>query len=263
VKSFSPPNLLRHSLIGAVGLGIALLGIPQSATAVAPFSPFEPVCVTAELEKPYSEIEYQGVIYPLVALRGGHRGTKSDVSATTPSPGEVVAACQTNPPVQDPITGTWTVPVTNNFINFSTDTSPFGKLNIGAIPGTANGYLEFVNNPSSLEDLDFPVNSIFTFRIKLELPDLGVTLFSAEEVKIVAENLTSWAPLTGTVYHQSEFIDLIAEENGPTIARLSPDRTIITSTQRVECVPEPLTILGSFTALSFGATFKKKRDKKN
>jgi hypothetical protein len=31
---FNPPNLLTHSLIGAVGLGVALLGLPQSAKAV-------------------------------------------------------------------------------------------------------------------------------------------------------------------------------------------------------------------------------------
>lgn len=34
MKSFSPPNLLSRSLIGAVGLGVALLGLPQSAKAV-------------------------------------------------------------------------------------------------------------------------------------------------------------------------------------------------------------------------------------
>lgn len=33
MKSFSPPNLLSRSLIGAVGLGVALLGLPQSANA--------------------------------------------------------------------------------------------------------------------------------------------------------------------------------------------------------------------------------------
>jgi hypothetical protein len=34
MKSFSPPNLLSRSLIGAVGLGVALLGLPQSAKAI-------------------------------------------------------------------------------------------------------------------------------------------------------------------------------------------------------------------------------------
>jgi hypothetical protein len=34
MKSFSPPNLLSRSLIGAVGLGVALLGLPQSAKAL-------------------------------------------------------------------------------------------------------------------------------------------------------------------------------------------------------------------------------------
>jgi hypothetical protein len=33
MKSFSPPNLLSRSLIGALGLGVALLGLPQSAKA--------------------------------------------------------------------------------------------------------------------------------------------------------------------------------------------------------------------------------------
>jgi hypothetical protein len=33
MKSFSPTNLLSRSLIGAVGLGVALLGLPQSASA--------------------------------------------------------------------------------------------------------------------------------------------------------------------------------------------------------------------------------------
>jgi len=35
MKSFSPPNLLSRSLIGAVGLGVALLGLPQSAKAIS------------------------------------------------------------------------------------------------------------------------------------------------------------------------------------------------------------------------------------
>jgi len=35
MKSFSPPNFLGRSLIGAVGLGVALLGLPQSAKAIA------------------------------------------------------------------------------------------------------------------------------------------------------------------------------------------------------------------------------------
>jgi hypothetical protein len=34
MKSLSPPNLLSRSLIGAVGLGVALLGLPQSAKAI-------------------------------------------------------------------------------------------------------------------------------------------------------------------------------------------------------------------------------------
>jgi hypothetical protein len=38
MKSFSPPNFLGRSLIGAVGLGVALLGLPQSAKAVAIFA---------------------------------------------------------------------------------------------------------------------------------------------------------------------------------------------------------------------------------
>ena len=33
MKSFSPPNLLSRSLIGAVGLGVALLGLPQSSVS--------------------------------------------------------------------------------------------------------------------------------------------------------------------------------------------------------------------------------------
>jgi hypothetical protein len=33
MKSLNPPNLLSRSLIGAVGLGVALLGLPQSAKA--------------------------------------------------------------------------------------------------------------------------------------------------------------------------------------------------------------------------------------
>jgi hypothetical protein len=35
---FNPPNLLSRSLIGAVGLGVALLGLPQSAKAVSVFA---------------------------------------------------------------------------------------------------------------------------------------------------------------------------------------------------------------------------------
>lgn len=245
--------------LAVLGLSGSLIFPNLPVLAISPFSPFRTTCVTAELEKPYTEIEYNGVVYPLVALRGGHRGKSLDTAALSPSPGEVVAACQTNPPIQDPITGNWVVPVTNNLIAFSTDTSPFGKLNIGAIPGTVKGNLEFVNNPSSLEDLYFPVNSIFSFQIQLQLPDIGITLFSAKEATIKASNLTSWPPSVGTIYYQNDFIDLVAEENGPIIARLRPDTTIVTSTETIECVPEPSTILGSLFALGFGATLKRKQ----
>ncbi|WP_287730779.1 PEP-CTERM sorting domain-containing protein [Microcystis sp. M090S1] len=218
--------------------------------------------MTAELEKPYTEIEYMGVVYPIVALRGGHRGTSGrDISttATSPTPGEVVAACQTNAPVYDPIEDKWTVPVTNSLIEFSTDTSLLGSLNIRSVPDTVNGYLEFVNNPSSIQDLDFPVNSIFTFQIELELPDLGLTLFSTKEVTVTANNLTSWPPPVGTIYYQNEFIDLVAKENGSTIATLRPDTTVVTSTETIPCIPEPSSILGLFAIGGLGLTQLRKK----
>jgi hypothetical protein len=48
MKSFSPPNLLSRSLIGAVGLGVALLGLPQSAKAVAIFAGTDYVMTPSE-----------------------------------------------------------------------------------------------------------------------------------------------------------------------------------------------------------------------
>jgi hypothetical protein len=48
MKSFSPPNLLSRSLIGAVGLGVALLGLPQSAKAVNVFAGTDYVMTPSE-----------------------------------------------------------------------------------------------------------------------------------------------------------------------------------------------------------------------
>ena len=222
VKSLSLAGLL---LFFAFAAECPLLG-------KSPFSPFQQISMGAELNKPYTEIEYMGQIYTLENLSGGHNGKNPLLSP-------VVAACRTNPPVFDPTTGRWRVPINNNFIQFSADNTPLGRIRIGAQNGECDGYLEFLNPVTSMNDLDFPVRSVFTFNLSVELLDLGVTLSSRSPVTVTAENLTSWPPPVGTVYSQKENVDLVAEPGGPTIATLRPDTTVITNVFQPTPVPEP------------------------
>jgi hypothetical protein len=175
----------------------------------------------AELNKPYTEIEFMGKIYSLKDLRGGHNGRNPDISP-------IVKACQTNSPVFDPATGLWRVPVTNNFIQLSADNTPLGRIRMGAPNGECEGYLEPMTPATHVEDMDFPVRSVFTFDLAVELLDLGVTLYSRDYVTVTADNVWSWPPPVGTVYSQKEYIELVTEPGGPTVATLRPDTTVIT-----------------------------------
>ena len=217
---------------------IFTIGFIKSAWAIAPFEPFEKITMGAELLKPYTEIEYNGQVFAIENLRGGHNG-RNALTASTSLTDIVVAACQTNPPVFDSTTGKWRVPVTNNFIHFEGSDPNLGTFTLGALDDIVNGYLEFANNPTSSDELDFPVNSIFEFQVELELLDFGITLFSEELATVYANDLTSWAPPVGTTYYQDEYIDLVAVSGGPTIARIRPDTTIVTE---IVSIPEPSTL---------------------
>lgn len=211
----------RRLVLAAASLAALLAVVEDPLLGRPPFSPFQQISMGADLLKPYTEIEYMGVIYPLVELKGGHNGSSPTITS-------VVAKCRTNPPVFDPGSGLWRVPVTNSLVQFSADDSPFGRIRIGALDGETEGYLEFPPGSGPVEALDFPVRSAFTFRVAVELPDLGLSFFSEQPVTVTADNLSSWPPPVGTVYVQNQVVDLVAVTGGPTVARLRPDTTIIT-----------------------------------
>lgn len=203
-----------------------------TARAAPPFDPYEPIEMGASLEKPYTEIEYMGVVYSLETLAGGHNGAQPNLS-------QVVMACRTNPPVYDPATGVWRVPVDNSLIHFADDNSPFGRIEIEAVDGEVDGYLDFVHPASSSQDLDFPVRSVFQFKIRLELIDFGIILFSETPITVESGELMSWPPPVGTTYFQDEIVELVEEPGGPVVARILPDTTVITELWTPELPEEP------------------------
>ena len=60
----------------------------------------------AEFIKPYMEFEFEGEVYRLDAVTGGHNG-------------RAAAACQSYPPVFDSVRQRWVVSVENNLIDIN------------------------------------------------------------------------------------------------------------------------------------------------
>lgn len=232
----------RRSITRVVLFCVVALSFENLLLGIPPFDPSAQVEMGAELNKPYTEIEFMGMVIPLENLRGGHNGRSAELSS-------IVAKCRTNPPEFDEETGLWRIPVTNNFIQFEAADSPMGRIRMGALEEECDGYLEVVNPATSSENLDFPVRSVFTFHVKVELLDHGLTLFSEDHVTVASENLDSWPPPVGTVYLQTAEVPLVAEPGGPTLATLRPDTTVITEILRpTEPIPG-LSALGLLTMI--------------
>ena len=299
MKSLNPPNLLSRSLIGAVGLGVALLGLPQSAKAFTVnrgtdylLTPSGGAAFTFDLGG--------GTLAP-VTFGGLAIGTPT---TTSPDGGflgladTVVNRLQdVDPFFVDPdllvnpgglITGEKTsleivglslksvAPVTINGANYDVfaglqkylnGTTSTGEMTIRDTGG-ANG---------KTWDSSFTINGVAIVAAAGTLIPTGT-----DYVKGLIQGCTTATNYQCLLFTKGPFEATnepwtsSGEDQGANLVQPGLKQNFfISSTQpvvhdagggvihTVVGVPEPLTILGSLTAFGFGAAFKRKRDNKN
>jgi len=189
----------------------------------------------AEFKKPYMEFEYQGKMYKVEELAGGHNGI-------------VASACQASAPHWDEEKQRWVVDVTNNLIDidlsnqphtfsaFDEKTSSFQKLKIKNNPRhsyKSTGQVISVTN-SKDELPTFPVDCVFNMHIRASIPGKP-SLITIKPFQLYANKLETWPPPVGTVYSHDEDIELYPEWlpfseklMKPIVTIKSGDKTIIT-----------------------------------
>ena len=265
MQSCSPPNLLSRSLIGAVGLGVALLGLPQSAKAF-----------TVNRGTDYLVTPSEGTVYnfvdPLpgagtvtVNFKGLAIGTgipEADTVVNRLQDVDATAAGGTTPIEVVDLSLQSVAPVTINGTNYDVfvglqkylnGTTSTGSMTIRDTGG-ANG---------KTWDSSFTINAVAIVAVAGTLTPTGTDYI---------KGLIQGCP-TATSFQCLPF------GKGPFLANNEPwtnfgsyfnptpfgevGHTYDKNTHTVIAVPEPLTILGSLTAFGFGAAFKRKRDNKN
>jgi len=125
----------------------------------------------AEFSKPYMEFEYEGKMYKIDELAGGHNG-------------KAASACQSSQPYWNEERQRWIVDVTNNLINIDLSSQPhtfkafdktmrsFQRLKIKNNPRysyKSTGQVISVTN-SKDERPKFPVDCIFNMHIRASIP---------------------------------------------------------------------------------------------
>lgn len=190
----------------------------------------------AQFKKPYMEFWYDGQVYRLENLRGGHNGM-------------VAGACQSRPPQFDPVSERWVVPVNNNLIDIDLTQQPevaealpdsvpyLRSLAIVSNPRrsfTSTGQLTTAKSaPTELPR--FPVDCVFNMHIRVRVPGKP-TLVNVKPFQLVAKGLEQWPPPVGTVYTHDEDIELHPEWvpfgallMSPIVRILAGDETILTN----------------------------------
>ena len=206
----------------------------------------------AEFKKPYMEFEYEGKMYKVEELSGGHNG-------------RVASACQASPPHWDEEKQRWVVDVTNNLIDidlsnqphtftaFDEKTSAFQKLKIINNPRhsyKSTGQIISVTN-SKDEPPTFPVDCVFNMHIRASIPGKP-SLITVKPFQLYANKLETWPPPVGTVYNHDDDIELYPEWvpfseklMKPIVTIKSGDKTIITKVLDLqESIQLEFTLLG-------------------
>jgi hypothetical protein len=189
----------------------------------------------ATFEKPYTEIEYDGEIYPVKGMVGGHNGRKA------------VEACIAHGARYDSVRERWVVPLDNNLISINLAEQP----EVGQVFGSDSplARMQMANHPSkkyrssgllisATEDPNqrpaFPVDCEFTVHLRVKVPGKP-PLVNPVPFHLVAKGLTSWPPSVGTTYKNIDGAELYPDYIGPLrramkpVARILPgDETILT-----------------------------------
>lgn len=189
----------------------------------------------ALFKKPYMEFEFEGKMYRLEALAGGHNG-------------RVAQACQSNAPVYDTELKRWVVRVENNLIDIDLSSqpevaaaiaeehAPLRKMTV--LSSTRNSYkstgLLVTETSSPDEQPKFPVDCIFNMHIRVKVPGRPA-LINVQPFQLRANGLEQWPPPVGTTYRHEDTVDLFpewlpfAERFMQPIARIMPgDETVLT-----------------------------------
>ena len=197
----------------------------------------------AEFRKPYMEFEYDGQMYRLENLRGGHNGSGA------------TAACRASPPTFDPEKGRWVVTVKNNLIDINLADHP----HVAPLFATSNQFLSqahIYSNPrrsyesvgyllshttSPNEPAQFPIDCVFYMHIRISVPGKP-SLINVKPFELTTKNLEQWPPPVGTIYEHEDEIELFPEwipfihNFMSPVVRIRPgDQTILT---RVFDLPE-------------------------
>ena len=288
MKSFSPPNLLSRSLIGAVGLGVALLGLPtpvKAAAACGPGNHWVDSCVPGvdvfPTTKAYLDLWLMFPSQPMqqvnlmlsgpatvnrynpvdkvipTYLQHNLQSTVLDITLTGQGYGSIVESIA-RPDL-----------ASSFFEVFAELETSYGKAkNLEPITVYGNKWLTGVSptevppiSPGEINPASLTNSSISS----APAPDLPLPS-SFDEVKCDAN-----APQAAIVYCGFDDTDFYSvNDNGDFIdssgnVTNDPAQYLKVATLHGEAhaVPEPLTILGSLAALGFGTAFEKKRGKKS
>jgi hypothetical protein len=288
MTSFSPPNLLSRSLIGAVGLGVALLGLPtpvKAAAACGPGNHWVDSCVPGvdvfPTTKAYLDLWLMFPSQPMqqvnlmlsgpatvnrynpvdkvipTYLQHNLQSTVLDITLTGQGYGSIVESIA-RPDL-----------ASSFFEVFAELETSYGKAkNLEPITVYGNKWLTGVSptevppiSPGEINPASLTNSSISS----APAPDLPLPS-SFDEVKCDAN-----APQAAIVYCGFDDTDFYSvNDNGDFIdssgnVTNDPAQYLKVATLHGEAhaVPEPLTILGSLAALGFGATLEKKWGKKS
>jgi len=156
------------------------------------------------------EFEFDGRVYRLEDLKGGHNG-------------RVAAACASSPPAWDARLGRWVVHVTNNIIDIDLGEHPaawrvpppreeFRAIRIsGSLRQRYRSTGILVTDARRQEEQPrFPVQSAFFMHVRVTLPGMG-TAINTEPFRMVATNVMEWPPPVGTVYENLDDVELYPE----------------------------------------------------
>jgi hypothetical protein len=285
---FNPPNLLSRTLIGAVGLGVALLGLPtpvKAAAACGPGNHWVDSCVPGvdvfPTTKAYLDLWLMFPSQPMqqvnlmlsgpatvnrynpvdkvipTYLQHNLQSTVLDITLTGQGYGSIVESIA-RPDL-----------ASSFFEVFAELETSYGKAkNLEPITVYGNKWLTGVSptevppiSPGEINPASLTNSSISS----APAPDLPLPS-SFDEVKCDAN-----APQAAIVYCGFDDTDFYSvNDNGDFIdssgnVTNDPAQYLKVATLHGEAhaVPEPLTILGSLAALGFGTAFEKKRGKKS